>query len=46
MLGGVRDNILILFKTNTTNDDSKPKRVNNMYGGEKKSRKTKIKKKF
>ena len=44
MLGGVRDNILILFKTNTTNDNSKPKRVNNMYGGEKKSRKTKIKK--
>ena len=34
--GGAKDKIMILFKTNTDKDYSKPKRFNNLYGGAKK----------
>ena len=43
-MGSVEDNIMSLFKTNTTEDFSKPTSVNNVYGGVKKQRKPKIKK--
>ena len=37
-MGGVKDKIASLLKTNTTNDYSKPKPVTSVYGGGKKSR--------
>ena len=43
-VAGVKDNFMSLFKTNITENYSKPKRVNNVYGGRKKPRKPKIKK--
>ena len=43
MLGDAKDKIMGLFKTNTTGDCIKPTHVNNVYGGEKKPRKPKIK---
>ena len=36
---GVKEEIMSLFKTNTTKDYSRPTRVNNVYSGGKKSRK-------
>ena len=36
---------MVFLKTNTTEDYNKPKRVNNVYGGEKKTRKPKAKQK-
>ena len=36
--------IMSPFKTNTTKKYSKPRRVNNVFGGQKKSKKPKIKK--
>ena len=44
-VGGVKDKIMVFLKTNTTEDYNKPKRVNNVYGGEKKTRKPKAKQK-
>ena len=44
MMVGVKDKIMSLFKTNTTDNSSKPTRVNNVYRGRKKLRKTKSKK--
>ena len=43
-IGGVKDKIMSLFKTNTTKDYSKPTRFKNAYRGRKKPRKQKIKK--
>ena len=43
-MGGVKDKIMSLLKTNTTKDYNKPTRVNNVFGGGKKPRKLKIKK--
>ena len=33
MLGGVKDKIMSLFKTDTTKDYSKPAQVDNVYRG-------------
>ena len=43
-VGGVKDKIVSLFKTNTTQNYSKPTRVKNVYKGSKKSEKSKTKK--
>ena len=40
---GVKGKIMSLFKTSTTKNYSKPTHVKNVYGGEKKPRKLKIK---
>ena len=42
-LGNAKDKIMSLFKTNTTEDCIKPTRVSNVYRGEKKPSKPKIK---
>ena len=44
MLGDAKDKIMSLFKTNTIEDCIKPAHVSNVYGGEKKPSKPKIKK--
>ena len=41
-MGGVKDKIMSLFKTNTSKDYSKSACVNNVNGGGKKLRKPKI----
>lgn len=47
MVGGVKDKIMILLKTNTTENFSKLTRVNNAFGSQKKqenqNKKNKIK---
>ena len=43
-MGGVKDQIMYLFKTNSTKQYSKPKHAKNVYGIGKKLRKLKIKK--
>ena len=43
-LGNAKDKIMSLFKTNTTEDCIKPTHVSNVYRGEKKPSKPKIKK--
>ena len=40
-MSAIKDKVMSSFKTNTTKDYSKPKRVNNVYGGDKKNLKTK-----
>ena len=42
-MGGVEDKTMTRFKTNTTENYSKPTRVNNVYRGQKKLRKPKMK---
>ena len=42
--GGVKDRTMSLFETNTTKRYSKSRGANNMYGSQKKLRKSKIKK--
>ena len=43
-MGGVKSKIMSFFKTNTTKNYSKATRANNVDGGQKKPRKSKIKK--
>ena len=43
-MGGFKDKIISLFKTNTTENNSKPTRVMNVHKGPKKSRKPKVEK--
>ena len=45
MVGCAKDKIMYSFKTNTTNNYSKPIRVNNVYGDRKKEKKPKTNKK-
>ena len=46
MVGGVKDNVMSILKTNTTNDYNNPNPIhaNKVHGGQKKQRKLKIKK--
>ena len=46
MVGGVKDNVMSILKTNTTNDYNNPIHANKVHGGQKKQRKLKIKKKL
>ena len=41
-MSSVKDEIMSLFKTNTTKDYAKPAQVKNVYGGGKKPQKLKI----
>ena len=43
-MGGVKEKLMSLFKTTTSKDYNKPTNINNLYGGQMKPRKQKIKK--